>query len=234
MKILTMPQRSPEWHAARVGSIGGTSFGQVISGKKNRLIYNLINEKLNGYATEDDYISDDMQFGIDNEPIARDLYIEKSGINFREVGMIKSDYSDIHHHSPDGLSDDNSIVLEIKATDDGAIQLQRFFEGPESDYMSQIISPFAASDEVREFHWVSFCPYREERPLVPFIYTRDSVIGTVKIEQETQVTDAKGNVKTKTIKVDQDYTIQDAVIDARAKIAAIEIEIDRKIQEFTF
>jgi hypothetical protein len=234
MKILTMPQRSPEWHAARVGSIGGTSFGQVISGKKNRLIYNLINEKLNGYATEDDYISDDMQFGIDNEPIARELYIEKSGINFREVGMIKSDYSNIHHASPDGLSDDNSIVLEIKATDDGAIQLQRYFEGLDSTLIPQVINYFAVSDEIKEVHWLSFCPYRDERPLVPYIFTRKTVIDTIKVEQETQVTDAKGNVKTKTIKVEQDYTIQDAVIEARAKIAAIEIEIDRKIQEFTF
>jgi hypothetical protein len=234
MKILTMPQRSPEWHADRVGSIGGTSFGQVISGKKNRLIYNLINEKLNGYAIEDDYISDDMQFGIDNEPIARDLYIEKSGIQFKQVGMIKSDYSNIHHASPDGLSDDNSIVLEIKCSDDGAIQLQRFFEGVDTAQMPQIINYFAVSDEVKEVHYVSYCPYRDERPIVSFIFTRDTVIDTVKVEQETQVTDAKGNVKTKTIKVERDYTIQDAVIEGRAKIAAIEIEIDRKIQEFTF
>lgn len=202
MKILTMPQRSPEWHAARVGSIGGTSFGQVISGKKNRLIYNLINEKLNGYATEDDYVSDDMQFGIDNEQIARDLYIEKSGINFREVGMIKSDYSDIHHASPDGLSDDNSIVLEIKCSDDGAIQLQRFFEGIDTAHMPQIINYFAVSDDVKEVHWVSYCPYREERPLVWYVFKAEHY--------------------------------QDKIKDARAKIAAIEIEIDRKIQEFTF
>jgi len=54
MKILTMPQQSFEWHQERCGSIGGTSFSQVISGKKNRLIYNLINERLNGYVTPDD------------------------------------------------------------------------------------------------------------------------------------------------------------------------------------
>jgi len=170
MKILTMPQRSHEWHQARCGSIGGTSFGQVISGKKNRLIYNLINERLNGYVTPDDYVSEDMQFGIDNEPIARDLYIEKSGINFSEVGMIKSDYSNIHHASPDGLSDDNSIVLEIKCTDDGAIQLQRFFEGVESSHMPQIINYFAVSDEVKEVHYVSYCPYRDERPIVAYVF----------------------------------------------------------------
>ena len=73
----------------------GTRFGNVISTKKNRLISTLVNEKLNGYCEQDDYVNEDMQSGIDNEPIARQLYIEKSGINFRQVGMIKSDYSKI-------------------------------------------------------------------------------------------------------------------------------------------
>ena len=215
MKILTMQQRSPEWHAARVGSIGGTGFGQVISGKKNRLIYNLINERLNGYATQDDYVSEDMQFGIDNEPIARELYSQKSGIEFREVGLIKSDYSNIHHASPDGISPDNSIVLEIKCTDDGAIQLQRFFEGVESAHMPQIINYFAVSDEVKEVHWISYSPYREERPLVVFIFTPDYIV----------------NEATKTKPAE---TIAMIVAEARTKIKAIEAEINNKIQEFTF
>jgi len=170
MKILTMPQQSFEWHQERCGSIGGTSFGQVISGKKNRLIYNLINERLNGYVTPDDYISDDMQFGLDNEDAARELYSEKSGIKFHQIGMIKSDYSTIHHASPDGLNEDETIVLEIKSTDDGAIHLQRHFEGVESSHMPQIINYFAVSDQIKEVHFVSYCPYREERPIIPYVF----------------------------------------------------------------
>ena len=194
-----MPQRSPEWHAARVGSIGGTGFGQVISGKKNRLIYNLINERLNGYATQDDYISEDMQFGIDNEPIARELYSKKTGIEFREVGLIKSDYSDIHHASPDGISPDNSIVLEIKATDDGAIQLQRYFEGVESSYMPQIINYFAVSGEIKECHWISYCPYREERPIVAYIFKSEYYADEI----------SKARIKIKQIEAEIEKKIQE-------------------------
>lgn len=170
MKVLTMQQRSHEWHQERCGSIGGTVFSQVISGKKNRLIYNLLNERMNGYVTPEDFISDDMQFGIDNEDAARELYIEQSGINFNQVGIIKSDYSAIHHASPDGLSDDETICLEIKCTDDGAIHLQRFFEGVESSNMPQIINYFAVSDQIKEVHFISYCPYREERPIVSYVF----------------------------------------------------------------
>lgn len=201
MKIETFKQLSPEWFAGRCGSIGGTGFSKIISGKKNRLIYDLLNETLNGYASQDDYVSDKMQFGIDNEPIARELYIEKSGIDFKEVGLIRSDYSKIHHASPDGLSDDG-IVLEIKCTDDGAIHIQRFFEGVESSYMPQIINYFAVSDEVKKVHWVSYCPYREERPLIAYVFNASDYAEKIK--------------------------------EARVKIAAIEIEIEKKKNEFIF
>jgi len=169
MKIATMKQGSPEWWDAKVGSIGGTRYGQVVSTRKNRLIYDLINERLNGHIIQDDYTNDDIQFGNDNEPIARELYIKKSGIEFKEIGMIKSDYSTMHHASPDGLSDCGK-VLEIKCTPNGEIHIQRFFEGVDSSYMPQIMNYFAVSDEVKEVHFVSYCPYREERPLIEYIF----------------------------------------------------------------
>lgn len=213
MKILTMTQGSPEWHAARVGSIGGTSFGQVISGRKNRLVYDLINETLDGYAAQDDYVSEDMQFGTDNEPIARDLYAEKSGIEWQEVGMIKSDYSEINHASPDGLA--GYRALEIKCTQDGAIHMERFFEGIDSKYMPQILNYFCVSDEITEVHWISFCPFRPERPLVIHIVTLDTVVDAA--------------TKTKPA-----VTVREVIASARIRIHEIEQEIKDKINQFTF
>lgn len=170
MKISNVVQQSPEWWELKVGSIGGTRFSQVISTRKNRLIASLVNETLNGYCAQDDYISDDMQFGIDNEPVARELYSKQSGINFIEVGAILSDYSDIHHASPDGIDDEGrGIVLEIKSTENGDIHIDRFINGVESAHIGQLKNYFAVSDDVKEVHFVSFCPFRPERPLVPII-----------------------------------------------------------------
>jgi len=166
MKILTFEQLSPEWWAAKVGSIGGKRFSQVISGKKNRLKYELINERLNGYTDQNEYTDDDIDFGVENEPIACELYSEMSGIKFNKIGMIKSDYSEIHHASADRLSECQTIVLECKCTRNGAIHLQRFFEGVESSNMPQIINYFAVSDDIKEVHSISYCPYREEKPIV--------------------------------------------------------------------
>lgn len=215
MKLLNCEQKSPEWWEFKVGKISGTRFGQAISGRKNRLIYDLLNEKLQGYIEQDEYESEDMQFGTENEPIARQLYSERLGVKFEEVGAIISDFSYIHMASPDGITPDRNTVLEIKCTQNGAIHIQRFFDGVESAYMPQIINYFAVSDEVRSVHWISYCPYRTERPLVIHVFTRDTVI-----EEATAKKPA--------------VTIQDAVIEGRSKIAAIEIELSDMEHRFVF
>jgi len=173
MIIHNFQQRSEDWYNYKVARIGGTRFGQVISGKKNRLVYDLVNEKLNGYPELDDYIDDDMQFGIDNEPIAADLYEIKSGLKLIEIGLIQSIKNDIHIASPDRIANDSSVVVEIKCTRNGAIHLERFFDGVDSKYLPQIKNYFAVSDKVKEVHWVSYCPYRLERPLVIHIFKRE-------------------------------------------------------------
>lgn len=183
MRISNVIQQSEEWFIEKAGKIGGTRFGSVISDRENQLIYELLNEELDGCAAMSDYIDDDMQFGIDNEPVARQKYIEMSGINFNEVGLIYSDFCGIHVQSPDGLSDDESEVLEIKSTRSGVKQVRRFFAGVESDKIGQIVSYFAISDKIKRVHHVSYCPLRPERELVVYVFTPDSIVKVGRIEK---------------------------------------------------
>jgi len=171
--IFDIKQGSPEWWALKVGKISGTRFSQVISGRANRLVYDLVNEILDGCIWPGDYIDEDMQFGIDNEPVAADKYSEASGIKWDVIGAILSDHSDISMASPDRIDETRTKILEIKCTQNGAIHLQRFKCGVESSLLGQIKNYFCQSDAIQEVHWVSFCPFRPERPLVPIIFTRD-------------------------------------------------------------
>lgn len=172
MIIINIPQRTPEWNKLRSGSIGGTRFSQVVSGKKNRLVYDLLSEKL-GYFVENDYVDEVMQYGIDNEPYAAAEYEKISGIEFREIGMIKSETVTIHHASPDRISKDNTICLEIKCTENVPIHLQRYFEGFEQKYVDQCVNYFAVADEIKEVHLISYCPYFVERPVFCYILKRE-------------------------------------------------------------
>lgn len=208
-------QLTKEWYDLKVGKISGTRFGQVISGRKNALIYELLNEKLDGFIMPDDYTSDDMQFGIDNEPIAMDKYSAKCGIEFERGGVILSDYSTIHMASPDAVDIDLGIVVEVKCTRNGAKQIQRFIEGPESTHLPQIINYFAQSESVKQVHWISYCPYRPERELVVWVYER-----TTELEPATTKKPA--------------YTIQDAVNEGLSGIKVIESKLIELENKFTF
>lgn len=212
MKISNVKQLSDEWHQLKKGRIGGTRFGQVLSSRKNRLVYTLLDERLSDFIAPESFINADMQFGIDNEEYGAKAYMKYSGIRFGKVGAILSDISDIHIASPDRLNRKRGIVLEIKSTMNGDIHMRRFFEGVDSDYMPQIINYFAVSDDVKEVHWVSYCPFRAERPLVIHKFTRDTVIP-----------DGKATT-----------TINEQVEIGRQRIKQIESDLIRMEQEWKF
>jgi len=166
MNLQLMEQNSAEWWALKVGKIGGTRFGKVISKRENNLIYDMMDEVLSNQVAFDDYVSDDMQYGIDNESEALRLYALQTGNKIDRVGAIMSDtHPDIHMASPDGLVLDKGIAVEVKCTMNGDIHIRRIFEGVDDKYLPQCINYFAVSDEIKEVHFVSYCGHRTERPL---------------------------------------------------------------------
>ncbi|MFV8049905.1 lambda exonuclease family protein [Mycobacterium sp. 48b] len=77
------------------------------------LTASLVAERITG-VTEPIYVNDDMQRGIDDEPIARDKYSEKYA-PVTEVGlMIRDDWGFRIGYSPDGLVGDDGLI-EIKS-----------------------------------------------------------------------------------------------------------------------
>lgn len=176
MKIFEPLQMSDEWCDLKVGKISGTRFGQVISTRKNRLVYEMLDEILTGQCDMSIFVTDEMQYGLDNEQVALDLYSKQSGIKIKKIGAILSELNSIHIASPDGLSIDNSIVQEVKCTPHGYTHLERFFEGVDSKYLPQCINYFAVCPEVKEVHFISYCGYREEKPMFWHVLKRENYL----------------------------------------------------------
>ena len=214
MKILSIPQRSEEWWQYKSGKISGTRYGQAVSTRENKLKYELLDERYKGYIERDDYESEEMQFGNEQEPIARAEIIRTTGLGFDDGGIIVSDFfPEFHMHSSDGLFE--GIVLEIRSTSNGAIHMRRFFEGPESNYMPQIINPFVCSDDVKEVWWYSWNPYVQIKPLIKHVFNRDTVLAEA--------------TKTKPA-----ITINDLVIEGRKQIGLIQTELIEMEERFLF
>lgn len=112
-------QRSPEWFAARCGSLGASQLADVLAKTKSgwgasraNLKAKLAIERLTGHQ-EEMFTSAAMQWGVDKEDEARVAYSFLTGRNVIEVGLYKHPTIIGSHASPDGLVDDDGC-LEIK------------------------------------------------------------------------------------------------------------------------
>lgn len=159
-------QRSPEWYAARCGSLGASQIADALAktksgwgaGRKNAKAQ-LVAERLSG-RNVDTYINGAMQRGIDMEGEARDYYAFMSGNDVIECGLFKHPTIDGTHASPDGLIDDDGL-LEIKVPN-----IATHIEYLEADkmpgkYFAQIQWQMACAQ--REWtDFISYCEYMPE------------------------------------------------------------------------
>ena len=113
-------QRSPEWFAARLGRLTGSCASDMLttiksgeSAARRNLRTRLVLERITGTSQESDFISQDMQNGIDREADARAYYEAVSGYLVSEVGFLQ------HRElmagcSPDGIIGDINGLVSLK------------------------------------------------------------------------------------------------------------------------
>lgn len=119
--ILDAPQRSQEWHQARVGRLTGSVAGDMLDtikgggpGYKRRdLLARLVCERLTGQPQEDGYVNATMQRGIDKEPDAFSAYEAHTGNLVRRTGFLAADDLPVGC-SLDGDVGDFAGIVELK------------------------------------------------------------------------------------------------------------------------
>lgn len=112
-------QRSEEWFAARCGKLTASKLSDAIAKTKSgwgasRANYRaeLVAQRLTGVCP-DGFKSSAMQWGIDNEPLARMAYEFATDNEVQEVGFLDHPRIGMAGASPDGLIGDDGMV-EIK------------------------------------------------------------------------------------------------------------------------
>lgn len=111
-------QRSPEWYAARLGKATASRFTDIMArtrsgyaASRKNYMAELVTERLTNQVPEN-FTSSAMQWGIDNEPLARLEYELATGNEVEETGFWLHDTLDAGA-SPDGFVNHDGI-LEIK------------------------------------------------------------------------------------------------------------------------
>ena len=113
-----MEQGSEAWHEIKLGRFTGTRIKNLMSAKSTASYQNVIAEVAAEILTgekEESYTNDDMQRGIDLEPIAAKEYESIFGVELDEVGFVEPD-NELGEWT--GISPDRLIgldgLLEIK------------------------------------------------------------------------------------------------------------------------
>jgi putative phage-type endonuclease len=114
-----MEQRSPEWFAARCGSLGASQLNEALATTKSgwgasreNLKNKIIAERLTGLPSEG-FQNAAMLWGVEQEDNARKAYEAATGTFVEEMGIALHPTLKHTHASPDGLVDDDGLI-EIK------------------------------------------------------------------------------------------------------------------------
>lgn len=109
-KLIELEQGSQEWLDFRKGKIGASDAAAIMGESPWKTPLQLWKQMTEGTS---DSVNPAMQKGTRLEPIARALFISQTGIHVRPV-VAQSNIHSWQIASLDGMSEDGSVVLEIK------------------------------------------------------------------------------------------------------------------------
>lgn len=118
MRIIDVPQNSPEWLAVRRGVPSASAFDMIVTTKgepskqRQKYLYRLAGEQVSGIV-EETYQNGAMLRGKEMEDEARQLYSLINGVEVQQVGFCVADGDFAYGASPDGLVGEDGC-LEIK------------------------------------------------------------------------------------------------------------------------
>lgn len=172
MQIHTMPQRSDEWYAVRIGKITATDFTTVANGK-DKSIEDLCVAKAfeirRGLPRKRSYTNGAMEYGVEMEEEALGAYSREQFITPKTVGFVE--YSKYFGFSPDALIGSDG-GLEIKCpepfTHDTYLYKYRKSTSDkwiDSGYRWQIQSSLYMSGR-DWWDFVSYCPEITDEPML--------------------------------------------------------------------
>lgn len=158
-------QGTPEWAAARCGSLGASSLHEALARTKSgwgasraNLKARLVAERLTGIP-QDTFMNDAMRWGIEHEAEARAAYAFFRDAEVAEVGLVLHPGITGTHASPDGLVGDEG-VLELKCPGTAAHIDVLLTKSIPDKYLVQMQWQIACTGRA----WADYCSYDPRMP----------------------------------------------------------------------
>ena len=153
-------QRTTEWDLVRLGKVTASRINDVVatiksgeSASRRNYRTELVVERLTGRKTES-FTSPAMQWGIDNEPLARGAWETKHDKWVDQVGFVDHPTIPMTGCSPDGLVDDDGLI-EIKCL-------------TTANHINALLTNTPPSEYINQCYWQMACTGRKWNRLVLF------------------------------------------------------------------
>ena len=164
MIIVSEDQRTPEWHAARLGKVTASRVADVVAKTKSgygasreNYMAQLICERLTQRPTEG-FSNAAMAWGTEQEPAARNAYAARAGELVEEIGFIDHPTIAMAGASPDGIVGDGLVEIKCPNT---ATHLDVVLAGkPPTKYVYQMQWQMACTGKA----WCDFVSYDPRLP----------------------------------------------------------------------
>jgi hypothetical protein len=164
--FLQVEQGTVEWLIARIGCVTASHIKDVLAKTKKgtesaaRQTYKMqvLTEIITGRATEH-YVSEAMQFGLDNEPLARTSYEMERDVEVEKVGFVLHPEIKRSGASPDGLVGEFGLV-EFKVPNTATHLEYLLAQTVPDEYKPQMMWQMACSGR----KWCDFVSYDPRLP----------------------------------------------------------------------
>jgi putative phage-type endonuclease len=200
-----MEQRSTEWFTARLGKVTASRVADVIaktktgySTSRENYMAQLVCERMTGTQGES-YNNAAMQWGTDQEPLARAAYEAAADVLVDEIGFVVHPTIVNAGASPDGLVRDNGLI-EIKCPNTATHIDTVLTDKVPSKYIPQMQWQMACTQR----KWCDFVSFDPRMPegLQLFIQRVDFDVDYVKM-LETEITEFLAELETKIEKLNE-------------------------------
>ena len=205
-------QGSPDWFAIRCGKVTASRVADVIAKTKtgwgaSRANYaaELIAERLTG-CTAPSFTNAAMQWGTDQEPFARQAYVERFGLEVVEVGFVDHPEIAMSGASPDGLVGMDGL-LEIKCPNT-ATHLDTLLSGEvPAKYVTQMQWQMACTGR----DWCDFASFDPRMPdTMKLFVQRVPRDPSLILDLETDVSDFLAEIAGKVAALRDRYEVKEA------------------------
>ena len=166
MIILELEQGTPEWKAARAGKVTASKIADVMAktqkgeaATRRNYRAQIVAEILTGKPQDDVYTNAAMQWGTEQEPIARSIYETANRVMVDQVGLVIHPTIERGAASPDGLVDPKGLV-EIKCPNTATHLEYLLAKTVPSQYQPQMLWQMACCGA----DWCDFVSYDPRLP----------------------------------------------------------------------